>query len=45
MRDLVLKEINATGKKAGFKPLETLQTVVLTEMEWTPQNGMLTVSI
>lgn len=42
VRDAVLKELNAVGKKAGFKPLETLQTVVLTDIEWTPQNGLLT---
>ena len=42
VRDAVLKELNATGKKAGLRPLETLQTVILTEKEWTPQNGCLT---
>lgn len=59
VRDTVLRELNAVGKKAGLKPLEvrlsyllscrtlthsasliaqTLQTVVLTPQEWTPQN-------
>ncbi|KAH8921775.1 acetyl-CoA synthetase-like protein [Atractiella rhizophila] len=38
----VLNELNAVGKKAGLKPLETLQCVVLTAEEWTPQNGLLT---
>jgi long-chain acyl-CoA synthetase len=42
IRDNVLKSLNGVGKKAGLKPLETLQTVVLTDEEWTPQNGMLT---
>jgi hypothetical protein len=42
IRDAVLKSLNATGKKAGFKPLEQLQTVVITDEEWTPQNGLLT---
>ncbi|GAA5852553.1 hypothetical protein JCM8547_002540 [Rhodosporidiobolus lusitaniae] len=43
IRDAVLKSLNAVGKKAGFKPsLELLQTVVITDEEWTPQNGMLT---
>ncbi|KAI7962799.1 hypothetical protein MJO28_000893 [Puccinia striiformis f. sp. tritici] len=39
---LVLKELLATGKKAGFKPLELLQSVVLTDEEWTPLNGLTT---
>jgi long-chain acyl-CoA synthetase len=42
VRDAVLKDLNAVGKKAGLKPLETLQTVVLTGEEWTSANGMLT---
>lgn len=39
---LVLKELWATGRKAGFKPLELLQSIVLTDEEWTPQNGLVT---
>ncbi|KPV73188.1 uncharacterized protein RHOBADRAFT_50177 [Rhodotorula graminis WP1] len=39
VRKAVLAEMNATGKKAGLKPLETLQTVLLADEEWTPQNG------
>ncbi|KAI9601823.1 hypothetical protein KEM48_001109 [Puccinia striiformis f. sp. tritici PST-130] len=39
---IVLKELLATGKKAGFKPLELLQSVVLTDEEWTPLNGLTT---
>ncbi|BGP14781.1 hypothetical protein JCM10213_001852 [Rhodosporidiobolus nylandii] len=42
IRDAVLKSLNAAGKKAGFKPLEMLQTVVITDEEWTPHNGLLT---
>ncbi|GAA5969832.1 hypothetical protein JCM11641_008054 [Rhodosporidiobolus odoratus] len=42
IRDAVLKSLNAVGKKAGFKPLEILSTVVITDEEWTPQNGLLT---
>ncbi|KAK4693172.1 hypothetical protein P7C70_g8978, partial [Phenoliferia sp. Uapishka_3] len=42
VRDAVLKELNAVGKKAGLKPLETMQTVVLTPEEWTPQSGLMT---
>ncbi|KAH9911324.1 long-chain-fatty-acid-CoA-ligase [Epithele typhae] len=40
--DLVLKECNAVGKKNSFKPLELLQTVVLTPEEWTPESGLVT---
>ncbi|KAI8456961.1 hypothetical protein BY996DRAFT_6430642 [Phakopsora pachyrhizi] len=39
---LVLKALNETGKRAGFKPLETLQSIVLTEEEWTPISGLVT---
>ncbi|GAA5904425.1 hypothetical protein JCM6882_008906 [Rhodosporidiobolus microsporus] len=42
IRDAVLKSLNAVGKKAGFKQLEVLSTVVITDEEWTPQNGLLT---
>ncbi|GAA5931113.1 hypothetical protein JCM1841_000016 [Sporobolomyces salmonicolor] len=42
VRKAVLDELNAVGKKAQLKPLETLQTVVLAPEEWTPQNGFLT---
>ncbi|TNY20093.1 hypothetical protein DMC30DRAFT_270914 [Rhodotorula diobovata] len=42
VRKVVLGELNATGKRAGLKPLETLQTVLLADEEWTPQSGHLT---
>jgi long-chain acyl-CoA synthetase len=42
IQEAVLKALNAVGKKSHLKPLETLQTVVLTDVEWTPQNEMLT---
>ncbi|KAG6816768.1 hypothetical protein H0H93_007779 [Arthromyces matolae] len=42
VKDLVLKEINLTGKKNGFKPQELLQAVVLTPDEWTPESGLVT---
>lgn len=40
--DAVLKELNVVGKKAGLKPLEALQCIILTPEEWTPINGCLT---
>jgi len=42
VRELVLKEANAVGKKNGFKPNEMLQAVVLTPDEWTPESGLVT---
>ncbi|KAK4056373.1 long-chain fatty acid-CoA ligase [Microbotryomycetes sp. JL221] len=42
VRKSILAECNAVGKRAGLKPLETLQTCILDPTEWTPQSGMLT---
>ncbi|VDB92208.1 unnamed protein product [Peniophora sp. CBMAI 1063] len=42
VRELVLKELNAAGKKTGFKQMELLQAVVLTPDEWTPESGLVT---
>ncbi|GAA6033437.1 hypothetical protein JCM8097_001393, partial [Rhodosporidiobolus ruineniae] len=42
VRKAVLDDLNAVGKKAGLKPLEQLQTVLISPEEWTPQNGYLT---
>ncbi|KZP02330.1 acetyl-CoA synthetase-like protein, partial [Athelia psychrophila] len=40
IQELVLKECNVTGKNNGFQPMETLQAVVLTPDEWTPESGL-----
>ncbi|KAG2005528.1 long-chain-fatty-acid-CoA ligase [Coprinopsis cinerea AmutBmut pab1-1] len=42
VRQLILKECNAVGRRNGFKPVELLQDVVLTAEEWTPENGLVT---
>jgi hypothetical protein len=42
VRKLVLANLNALGKKNGFKPLEILEAVVLTAEEWTPESGLVT---
>jgi len=42
VRKLILENCNALGKKNGFKPLELLETVVLTDDEWTPESGLVT---
>ncbi|KAG8969043.1 long-chain fatty acid-CoA ligase [Tulasnella sp. 419] len=39
---LVLKECNNVAKKSQFKPLEMLEAVVLSDEEWTPENGLVT---
>ena len=40
--EAALKELNAVGKKQGLKGMETLEAIVLTEEEWTPESGFLT---
>lgn len=40
--EAVHKELNAVGKKNGLKGLELLESIVLTEDEWTPESGFLT---
>jgi long-chain acyl-CoA synthetase len=42
VKEHVLKDCNAQGKKAGFKPMEMLGAVILTPEEWTPESGMVT---
>ncbi|KAL2060881.1 hypothetical protein VTL71DRAFT_8933 [Oculimacula yallundae] len=42
MAKLVLRELQSTGRKAGLAAFEILDGVVLTDAEWTPQNGFLT---
>lgn len=42
VNQLVLKELVKVGKKADFKPLEILQSIILTDQEWTPENGLVT---
>ena len=40
--ELVLRECNSIGRRNGFKHYESLQAVVLTPDEWTPENGLVT---
>lgn len=38
----VTKHLVQTGKSQGLKGIELIQTVVLLDDEWTPQNGFVT---
>ncbi|KAK5073214.1 long-chain fatty acid-CoA ligase [Lithohypha guttulata] len=42
INDLVLKDIQKSGKEGGLSGIEILDGVVLADEEWTPQNGFLT---
>lgn len=42
IREFVMKECNAVGKKNGFKPMEILESIILTADEWTPESGLVT---
>jgi len=42
IRDLVLKELQSVGKKAGLAPFEIIEGVVLGDEEWSSLNGLLT---
>jgi long-chain acyl-CoA synthetase len=42
LTSLVLQELLAQGKKGGLGGIELLQGVVMTDEEWTPQNGLVT---
>ncbi|KAG6855666.1 hypothetical protein C0995_005960, partial [Termitomyces sp. Mi166 len=40
VKELLLKEINSTGKKNGFKLQELLQAMILTPDEWTLESRL-----
>ncbi|KFY81266.1 hypothetical protein V500_11568 [Pseudogymnoascus sp. VKM F-4518 (FW-2643)] len=42
VRAAVRAEMQAAGKQNGLQGIELIQDVVLTEEEWTPQNGLVT---
>ncbi|CAL1698511.1 unnamed protein product [Somion occarium] len=42
VKELVLKECNALGRKNDFKNMELLEAVILTPDEWTPESGLVT---
>lgn len=42
LNGLVVKEMQAMGRKGGLTGIEMIEGVVLSEEEWTPQNGLVT---
>ncbi|KAI4136340.1 MAG: hypothetical protein L6R39_007826 [Caloplaca ligustica] len=42
VREAVLKEIQAEGKRGGLVGIEIVDGVVVAREEWTPQNGLVT---
>ncbi|QPG94377.1 hypothetical protein C2857_005811 [Epichloe festucae Fl1] len=42
VRDAVLKDLQATGKRAGLSSMEIITGVVITDEEWTPPSGLVT---
>jgi long-chain acyl-CoA synthetase len=38
----VLKDLQTVGRKAGLAPFEIIEGVVLSDAEWSSQNGLLT---
>ncbi|KAK7432270.1 long-chain fatty acid-CoA ligase [Neonectria magnoliae] len=42
VRDAVLRDLQATGKRAGLSRIEIVAGVVITEEEWTPPSGLVT---
>jgi len=42
VRDLVLKDLQASGKRAGLTGPEMVAGVVITDVEWAPSSGLVT---
>jgi long-chain acyl-CoA synthetase len=42
VRNLVLKDLHAAGRRANLGSLETVASVVITDEEWTPDSGLVT---
>jgi long-chain acyl-CoA synthetase len=43
-QDIVIKEVQAAGRKGGLGGIELVSGVVLVHEEWTPQNVSLDIS-
>ncbi|KAK8034854.1 Long-chain acyl-CoA synthetase [Apiospora rasikravindrae] len=42
VRGLVLRDLQATGRRAGLSEMEIVSGVVVTDEEWTPPSGLVT---
>lgn len=42
IKDLIFKDLQATGRRAGLSSLETIGGVVVTDVEWLPPTGLVT---
>jgi len=42
VKDFLLSEIRATGRKMKLRSIETIRSITISPFEWTPQNNMLT---
>ncbi|KAH6876759.1 long-chain acyl-CoA synthetases & [Thelonectria olida] len=42
VRNLVLKELQTTGRRAGLSEMEIVSGVIVTDEEWTPPSGLVT---
>ncbi|KAK9639602.1 long-chain fatty acid-CoA ligase [Aspergillus fumigatus] len=42
LKSIVLKQLQSAGKAGGLKGIEVINGVVLSDEEWTPQNGYMT---
>lgn len=42
LNGIVLREMQAAGKKGGLNGIELIEGVVLADEEWTPHNGLVT---
>lgn len=42
LSNIILERLLTTGKKGGLIGIELLQSIILTDYEWTPQSGLVT---
>lgn len=45
VRDYILGQLREIAKRGGLQKAETIRDVILTEQEWSPDNGMLTAAM
>lgn len=42
LSNIILERLLTTGKQGGLVGIELLQSIILTDYEWTPQSGLVT---